>query len=96
MRLNKGDIVVYFTEDDEKWIIIFQSWCHPAGYAGYMHYYALYTGKDLYIRDTCRLYDEITDDDLKPANEEERKIILDELEKKGYYFNDNNKSLTEL
>lgn len=96
MKLDKGDIVVYITEDDEKWIIIFQSWCNPAGYKGYMRYYALYTGKDLYIRDTCLLYDGITDDDLTPANEEERKVILDELEKEGYYFDDNNKRLMEL
>lgn len=80
MELKDGNIIVYETEDEKKWIILFESWYEP--YEGHMHYHALYIcDGSLYINGTCFLSEL---NNLREANEEEKQILINKLKEEGY------------
>ena len=81
---HKGDFLTYNSESGEKWFLIFLREYVP--YEGHIHYYALYTPNNLYIRGTSFL----SKDDIMPSTTEEKEFLLQRLKESGYGWDEEN------
>lgn len=82
-----GDVLVYVTDEEDLWIMIYQSLYEP--YEGHVHYHALLVNDDFSDKGTCC----ICIDDLKPATKEQSDFLFLKMKETGYKWDKEKKRI---
>lgn len=82
-----GDVLAYVTDEEDLWIMIYQSLYKP--YEGHVHYHALLVNDDFSDKGTCC----ICIDNLKPATKEQRDLLFQKMKEASYEWDNENKKL---
>lgn len=78
-----GDVLSYITDDEDLWIMIYQSLYKP--YENHVHYRALLINDDFTDKGTCC----IDINYLKPASKEQRDSLFKRMKESGYMWDEN-------
>lgn len=82
-----GDVLVYVTDEEDLWIMIYWSLYEP--YEGHVHYHALLVNDNFSDKGTCC----ICIDNLKPATKEQRDLLFQKMKEAGYKWDTDKKEL---
>ena len=85
-----GDVLAYVTDEEDLWIMIYQSLYEP--YVGHVHYHALLVNDNFSDKGTCC----ICIDDLKPATKEQRDTLFAKIKEAGYEWDAEKKELKKI
>ena len=85
-----GDVLTYVTDEEDLWIMIYQSLYEP--YEGHVHYHAFLVNDNFSDKGTCC----ICIDDLNPATKEQRDFLFKRMREAGYEWDAKNKELRKI
>lgn len=85
-----GDVLVYVTDQEDLWIMIYWSLYEP--YEGHVHYHALLVNDNFSDKGTCC----ICIDNLKPAIKEQRDLLFYRMREAGWAWDAERKELVTL
>ena len=85
-----GDVLVYVTDEEDLWIMIYWSLYEP--YEGHVHYHALLVNNNFSDKGTCC----ISIDNLKPATKEQRDLLFQKMKEAGYEGDAEKKELKKI
>ena len=85
-----GDVLVYVTDEENLWIMIYWSLYEP--YDGHVHYHALLVNDNFTDKGTCC----ICIDNLKPATKEQRDLLFQKMADAGYEWDAEKKKLKKV
>ena len=85
-----GDVLSYVTDEEDLWIMIYQSLYKP--YEGHVHYHALLVNDNFSDKGTCCIYI----NDLKPATKEQRDFLFEKMHEASYEWDNKKKKLSRV
>ena len=85
-----GDVLVYVTDEEDLWIMIYWSLYEP--YEGHVHYHALLVNDNFSDKGTCC----ICIDNLKPSTKEQRDLLFSKMKEAGCEWDSEKKELKKI